>query len=140
MSDDLVSLYQYAEENGIDVTWFDMEAAQSLSVVLPDGSCAIAIDPWKMDTVAKETVSLAHELGHCITGSFYNRYAACDVRAQHETRADKWAIKKLIPEDKLNMAVSSGYKELWELAEYFNVTEDLMRKAVHWYQYGNLAL
>ena len=39
----------------------------------------------------------AHELGHCETGSFYNRYAKLDVRQQHENRADKWAIRRLVP-------------------------------------------
>ena len=72
-----------------------------------------------------------------MTGSFYNKYAACDVRKKHENRADKWAIEKLIPEDELNEAFSCGYTEQWELAEFFDVSEDFMHKALHWYRYGN---
>ncbi|MCI7650223.1 MAG: hypothetical protein SO436_09695 [Oscillospiraceae bacterium] len=55
---------------------------------------------------------MAHELGHCITGSFYNVYAVCDLRAKHERRADKWAIKKLVPRDKLKNAINSGFSEV----------------------------
>ena len=73
-----------------------------------------------------------------MTGSFYNVYSPCDSRQRHENRADRWAIKKLITEDELERAVKKGYTELWELAEFFNVTEDLMRKAVSLYKYGNL--
>lgn len=135
----LLDLYEYAEDQGIDVDWFPMEQAASLSLPLPDGSCAIAINPWKMGTLAQETVCLAHELGHCKTGSFYNRYAALDIRQKHENRADKWAIRQLVPENALDQAVADGYADLPALAERFGVTEQFMRKAVCWYTHGNLA-
>lgn len=134
---DLISLYQYAEEKGIDVDWFPMEMASSLSAPLPDGTCAIALDPWKMHTVAEETVGLAHELGHCERGAFYNQWAACDIRKKQENRADKWAIRKLVPKSELSSAIEQGYTEIWNLAEYFGVTEEFMKKAVCWYKYGN---
>ena len=79
MENKLISLYAFAEEQGIDVDWFPMMATASLSMPLPGDTYGIAIDPWKMETVAQEIVSLAHELGHCQTGSFYNRKAALDV-------------------------------------------------------------
>ena len=135
---DLVSLYHYAEDKGIDVDWFPMEQASSLSVPLPDDTYAIALDPWKLPTIADETVRLGHELGHCETGSFYNRRAVLDIRQKHENRADKWAIKKLIPKDELDAAVASGHTELWDLAELFGVTVDFMEKAVYLYQNGHM--
>ena len=92
---------------------------ESLSVLLPDGGCAIAIDPWKMNTVAEETVCLAHELGHCETGSFYSPHTAFELRERMENRADKWAIRTLIPKSDLTAALRGGCTELWELAERF---------------------
>ena len=135
----LLELYEFAENHNIDVDWVPLTASKSLSMPFPDGSYGIAVDPWKMDTLEIETVLLSHELGHCMTGSFYNKYATCDVRRKHENRADKWAIQNLISEDELDDAVAQGCTELWELAEHFGVTEDFMRKAVCWYTYGNLA-
>ena len=140
MSDILIGLYELAEEQEIDVDWISMDTANSLSLLLPDGSCCIAIDPWKMPTLEKEISTLAHELGHCYTGSFYNRYATCDVRQKHENRADKWAVTHLISKDELDKALSEGHTEIWDLAERFNVTEDFIRKAVCWYEHGNLAV
>lgn len=133
-----IDLYQQAEDAGIDVIWTTLTIDQSMVIQMEDGSCAIGIDPWKIDSVAQETVCLAHELGHCSTGSFYNRWAARDVRQKHENRADKWAIYHTISEDELDEAVAEGYTEIWDLAEHFNVTEDFMRKAICWYTYGNL--
>lgn len=80
----LIDLYSCAEEKGIDVDWISMRRADSLSVELPDGSQCIAMDPWKMDSVAKEKVALGHELGHCSSGGFYNRFAKRDVMQKHE--------------------------------------------------------
>lgn len=54
----LLDLYSLAEDHGTQVVWFDLEAAESLSMPLSDGSCAIAMNPWRMPTVADETVKL----------------------------------------------------------------------------------
>ena len=136
----LLDLYEYAEDQGIDVDWVPLEQATSLSIPLPDGSYSIAVNPWKLDTLEQETVCLAHELGHCETGSFYNRYAKLDVRQQHENRADKWAIRRLVPVEDLDAAVADGCDTIPALADHFGVTEPFMRKAVCWYAHGNLAV
>jgi len=104
-----------------------------------NGSCYIAIDPYKLRSTQEEKEKLAHELGHCLTGSFYSIYTAVDCRQRHENRADKWAIKKLIPADELEEVAANGCTEIWELAEHFGVTELFMRKAVSYYVHGNLA-
>ena len=67
----LLDLYEYAEDQGIDVDWVPLEQATSLSIPLPDGSYAIAVNPWKLDTLEQETVCLAHELGHCKTANLH---------------------------------------------------------------------
>lgn len=134
-----LQLYQEANDAGIDIIWMPLRIDQSLATQFDDGSFAIGIDPWKMDTIAKEIVCLGHELGHCNTGSFYNRWATCDIRKKHENRADKWAIERLVPLEDFDQAIADGYDNIPDLADYFNVTEDFMRKAVCFYIHGNLA-
>ena len=121
MAVELFELYEDAGQSNIDVVWFPLRADQSMAIQTEDGLCAIAIDPWKMDTIAKETTCLAHEMGHCKTGSFYNPYAPLDKKKKHENRADKWAIRRLIPAAKFHQAIAEGHTELWDLAEYFGV-------------------
>lgn len=135
---ELLELYDLAEDHGIGVYWFDLGAAESLSLSMDDGSCAIAMDPWRMPTLADEKVKLAHELGHCETGSFYNRYAARDIRQKYENRANKWAYKKLVPQDELAEACLQGYREPWELAEYFGVTEFFLHNALEFYRNSSI--
>lgn len=131
---ELLELYQLADAEHIPVYSFDLPQTQSLSLMNNDGSCAVAIDPFGLNSTKDEKIRLAHELGHCVTGSFYNRYSDFDIKAKSEYRADKWAIKKRIPKDELQAAFEQGYTEPWDLAEYFNVTEEFIIKAVNYYR------
>lgn len=135
----ILSLYRYAEKRNIEIVTFPLPETASMSIEAESGTCYIGIDYSKIETETDERVHLSHEIGHCVTGSFYNRYAKMDIRQKHENRADKWAIRKLIPVEKLDTAVAEGHTELWDLADYFGVTEDLVRKAVCLYTHGNLA-
>ena len=137
---DLPALYDFAAQHSVGVYWFSLDATESLSYMDADGTCYIAMDPWWLRTLAEEKTKLAHELGHCETGSFYNRYAKLDLRQKHENRADKWEIEQFLPLDALEAAAHEGCTEVWDLAERFGVTEDLVRKAICWYKHGNLAV
>lgn len=132
-------LYQEAKDADIPVLILDIPKTGSMCIQSENGRCYIGMDYSVLPEESVRRVHLAHELGHCKTGAFYNRWAARDVRKKHENRADKWAVKKLIPVDELDRAVADGHTELWDLAEHFGVTEELMRKAVCWYTHGNLA-
>lgn len=136
---ELQSLYTLAQQQNIEVLTFSMPKNGSMSVMGDNGACAIGMDPGVLDGGILERVHLSHELGHCVTGSFYNIYAAVDHRRRHENRADKWAVRQVIPVEALDDAIASGCTELWELAEKFGVTEDFVRKAVCYYVHGNLA-
>jgi len=54
-----------------------------------------------------ELYQLAHELGHCECGAFYNRYSPFDLVGKHERRADCWA-KKTPPEGRVTCRYSGS--------------------------------
>lgn len=134
----LGSLYRFAEKRNIPVLDYPLPQTASVALETPSG-CFIGMDLRQMPDEASQRVHLAHELGHCVTGSFYSRYTAIDSRQRHELRATKNAIRRLIPAADLDDAVAQGCTELWELAEHFGVTEDFMRQAVCLYTHGNLS-
>ena len=76
---------------------------------------------------------LAEELGHHFTSTGERtpkRHHSMQDRLsidKCEYKALRWAAMQLIPENNLLDAVTSGVEELWELAEEFDVTEELMR-------------
>ena len=133
------TLYDLAKQQNIGVFDFSLPETGSMSLMTDSGRCYIAMDAAVKDGAVQERVHLSHELGHCVTGSFYNRYAAVDCRQRHENRANKWAVQALIPVQQLDDAIAEGCTEVWELADRFQVTEEFVRKAVCWYVHGNMA-
>ena len=131
----LFRLCQLADQFGIEIDYFSMRDTKSLA--MPQGW--IALDTDRIENTIEAKICLAHEMGHIETNSFYNVHSPLDVRQKHENRANKWAIKQLITEEELDEAVANGHTEIWDLADYFDVTEEFMRKAVCLYTYGNLA-
>ena len=124
-------LYAYAEKQGVKVLSFSLPNCESISLMNND-NCYIGIDDKQLESSMDERVHIAHELGHCETGAFYNEYSPLSIREKCEATADRWAVKKLINKDEFNELIKSGIA-VWELAEHFNVTEDFIKKAYHLY-------
>jgi hypothetical protein len=77
--------------------------------------------------------AIAHEAGHCATGCTHKVSSSLDLVAKHEYKADRWAIERYLPFNDINAAVKDGHTETWDLADYFNVSEKFIRKALHYY-------
>ena len=125
----LTDLYRKAEALAIRVIQFPMASLRAVST--PDNF--IGIDPDKLED-REELVCLAHEMGHCATGSFYTSDATMLDRTRQEQRADRWAIRQLVPLEELKNLLRSGVDRWDEAAEHFQVTEEFMRKAVAFYR------
>ena len=135
---DLEDLYALADDRGYDVDWRILTCMDGFTLRLTDGNYGIVLDQTKITSRAEHKTKLGHGLGHAETGSVYNPWTAYDVVQQHENRADKWNILHQVPEKELREAVRLGYTEPWQLAEYFEVTEDLIRQAMVWYKYHTM--
>ena len=131
---ELSELYDFAGKSGVRVDSFRLSGCKSLSLCDDDGGCFIAMDPFCPTTCAEERVRLAHELGHCLAGAFYDQSSTVCDRRRAEHRADVFAIRLLIKPDELCKALKGGTTQIWELAELFNVTEEFMSKAVEYYE------
>lgn len=127
-------LYSLAEEEQVGIFAYDFgDDIDALSVLHDDWTCDIALNMDRVDDAATEKTLLAHEMGHCMTGSFYTRCSPFDIKQRHENRADRWAITNVIPFDEMLNAMRSGCTERWQLAYHFNVTEDMIQKAYAYY-------
>lgn len=125
------SLAEFAQNRGHEVAYLPLHSMASFSVEDAQG-CHVVLSSAIHGTAEKEC--LAHELGHCEYGGFYNRYSPYDIRAKAERRADKWAFSKLVPYGQIMAAIKQGITEVWELAEYFDVSTEFMSKALAYYK------
>ena len=76
---------------------------------------------------------LAEELGHhyttvgsCLPRTYFHYRDRVEV-SRAEYRALRWAAQWLMPLDKLAQALKRGIVEIWDLADYFYVTEDMAK-------------
>lgn len=130
----LQKLYNIAEKNNIAINELCPPELIALSVCFPNNKMIISMSD--LSCAPEGTTRLecfAHELGHCMTGSFYNLYSPYDLRSKHEYKANKWAIKKVLPFRALLCAAQSGCRERYEFAEYFGVSESFIQKAVDYH-------
>ena len=133
MSDRLFQLYESMYQDGIKLFDYRLIEDKAATIKLY-GKYAVFLDTCKIDTIADEKCTIAHEYGHCKTGSTHSVYSPFDLVCKHEYKADKCAVQEIIPLPDFIKALHSGCVEVWQLAEHFNVTEEFARRAVSIYQ------
>ncbi len=122
-------LHDLAAENNIQIDESCPPSIISMSVKLPNNLRIIGLSDDEL-TEHTRLEQFAHEMGHCMTDSFYMGYSPFELRAKHENKANEWAIKEVVPFPELCEAVRCGCRELWELAEHFNVSCGFIEKAI----------
>lgn len=132
-----IDLYALAEKEHIPIDEHCPEEIVAMSVRLSSGKKIISLsedsahlDPADSRSAYTKLECFAHEMGHCVTESFYEGYSPLERRSKHEHRANCWAVEYLMPFPEICQAIQEGYKEVWELAEYFNVSCAFVEKAL----------
>lgn len=140
---ELTEIYKWFEDR--DIFLFDRQLPfsneQSKAVTIRlggEGVTGVFLDLGRIETAAEEAVTLLHEGGHCATGTTHSIVSPFDLIAKHEYKADKWAVQDAVSQEELDAARQAGYQEIYELADFFNLTEIFMKKVVCWYDHGNL--
>lgn len=86
-----------------------------------------------IETNAKKGCVLAEELGHYYmnSGDVINQDDV--INRKQERLARQWAYKKLLPVENIQFALSDGYTQIWEMAEYLDVDEEFLKEALIYY-------
>lgn len=139
--DKLDEIHRNLEKAGVFVEFGHFHLKDECdSVVVRQGDLfGVFLDVEKIQTSRQELEAVSHEWAHIKTGTTYPIDASRDAIARAENRANKEQIRILISEDELLAAISDGYTEPWELAEVFDLSESFIRKALHYYEFGNLS-
>ena len=82
----------------------------------------------------EEFCVLAHEYGHCKSGSTHKLYSKFQLIGQHENRANRAAIYEFLPVEKIKDAFKREYFEYWEIAEYLDLPESFIIMAIEIYR------
>lgn len=129
----LIELYNEMQRAGI--YFFDLPLQGTKAATIQNAAGAgVFLDGTAIDSLAEELCLLAHEYGHIQTGATHALDSPLDLVERHEYRADKYAVHRLLSKEELRAAAKKGYTEVWQLAEYFGVTEDFIRRAEYVFQ------
>lgn len=125
----MTNLLDIVEYEGIEI--HEIELPHRIKGLYYDKSIAIN---KRLETNKERKCVLAEELGHYFTsiGDILN--LKVESNRKQEIRARNWAIQKLVPFEELVLAFNEGYTNVYELAEYFDVTEDFMKESILFYQ------
>jgi Zn-dependent peptidase ImmA (M78 family) len=125
----LSTLYARIIADGISID--DVRTRELKAAAFPQGW--ILYDSTRFVSDRELKCVLAHEYGHCKTGSFYNIYSPYDLKEKCEYKANKYAVHMLMPYNEVWRALHKGCWTAWALADYFDVTEDFAQMALNMY-------
>lgn len=120
---------------GARIYFYDIAFAEAATVKLNEtGRYAIFLDKHSIRTVTDLKYKLAHECGHCATETVNKPSSPFQRIEKNEYKANKWAFEKYLPIEEFAKAFSEGYRTTWELAEWFDMPEPFVQKAVQYYK------
>lgn len=128
-------LFDLAEKENIDIEWWDFAPPlEAIYIAYPDLPLCIGLSNALEREPRRYLRSvLAEELGHHFTSTGnglpaqYFHYRERLITTKMEYLAHKWAAMYLIKEDSLLHKIEKGIVNVWELAEEFEVTEELIK-------------
>ena len=124
-------LLEIADNRGIRIYDFKMRELRAMS--LSGGYIAMDKRKFKSDTEYK--CILAHEIGHCQTGSFYNIHTHVSEKELRERQANRFAAEMLVPLAELRKAMTRGISFNRILARMFDVTLEFINMVLELFEH-----
>lgn len=129
---ELSDFYTYCKENQIDVIPYD--GCPQPGATIRDGCCyGIFLDFSKIQSTRLLRGVCYHELGHAATGALHKVDSPFELVERSEYRANRWCAENFLTQEHFRAAFSDGCKELWQVAEYFDLPEEDVNKAYNYW-------
>lgn len=128
----LNDFYTYAQQEDIQIIAYPIGFRPAASLQLR-GKRATFLDFNQISTITELNWAAAHESGHHHMGAYHKAASPYQIWQQAEYRADRWAFEQYLPADALAEAMRAGHTEPWQLAEYFGMPEQAIKKALHYW-------
>ena len=130
---ELSEFYGYCRKN--DVAVIPYNGIPQPGATIRDGdSYAVFLDFSQIETTRLLRGVCAHELSHLATGALHRPASPYDLASRSEYRANRHFAQRYLPEKALRKAFRAGYTELWQLAEYFDLPEQDIEKALNYWR------
>ena len=102
------------------------------------GSYGVFLDALQYKTQMDMKAAMMHEYGHGATGATHKLYSPHQIVEKHEFTANKKAATTFLPPEAFEEAFAYGFREAWELAEWFGIPEERVVWAWEYYAQNGL--
>lgn len=129
---ELSDFYNHCKQNNVDIIPY-LGCPNHAATVRDDEWLAVFLDFDQIKSTRLLRGICYHESGHIGTGALHKVSSPYETVERSEHRANRWAAEHYLTADDFRMAFADGYTELWELAEYFDLPEDDIKNALHYW-------
>ena len=128
----LTQFYSFCQQNAVDVIPYI--GMPSPGATIRDGDdTAIFLDVAAISTLRELKGICMHEMGHVATGALHKVSSPFETVERSEYRANRWAAQQFLSVQAFYEAFDAGCRDLWELAEYFDLPEqDIKNALTYW--------
>ena len=129
---ELSDFYGYCQKNQVDVIPY-CGCPQPGATIRDREQYAIFLDFTKIRSTRLLKGICYHELGHAATGALHKINSPYELVERSEYRANRWSAEHYLPAKELREAFQNGFTEPWQLAEYFDLPQQDIEKALHYW-------
>ena len=130
---ELSQFYRYCRQNNVDIIPY--AGIPQPGATIRDGeNYAVFLDFTQIRTTRLYRGVCAHELSHLSTGSLHRPASPYDLAERSEYRANRHFAQQYLSVKELKEAFRLGFTQLWELADYFDLPEQDIEKALNYWR------
>ena len=129
---ELAYFYDYCKGNRVDVIPY--AGIPHPGATIRDGNMyAVFLDFTKIRSTRLLRGICCHEQGHIATGALHKVDSPFELVERSEYRANRYVAQTYLTEADFREAFAAGCRELWQLAEYFDLPEaDVQKAHTYW--------
>ena len=129
---EISDFYNYCKTHQVDIIPY-IGCPQPGATIRDQDNYAIFLDFSKIRSTRLLRGVCCHELGHAATGALHKVSSPYELVERSEYRANRWAAQHYLTREAFQQAFDDGCRELWELAEYFDMPEpDIAQALEYW--------
>ena len=129
---ELATFYNYCKTHDVDVIPY-IGAPKPGATFRDRGYYAVFLDFSQIKSLRLLRGICCHELGHAATGALHKVCSPYELWERSEYRANRYMAQHFLTAEDFQEAFDAGYTEPWQLADYFDLPEEDVKKALSYW-------
>lgn len=129
---ELAQFYDFCKENKVQVIPYS-GMPHPAATVRDGNNYAIFLDFSQIPNTRLLRGMCCHEMSHVATGALHRVNSPHDSVERSEYRANRHTAQTFLTEKAFRQAFSAGYTEPWQLAEYFDMPQQDVERALRYW-------